>query len=247
MPRIYTQKQLISKLKELKQIKPTNEWVSLSKMNILGSDVSVYKEVLQPARQATFSNIFSSIFQRKLAYAFAVLLLMFVGTVGVLKYETSNTAKVAGNLQSDAVAQNTLKSNLEDFKVKSQNLATALKDNSENSTVAIKEVKDAASKLTSELQKNPELAKTIALDINNNKSLLDIPGGNDTPQVVNIYEELDKQLIEDLKKVSKTKDQQDEFDRIEKSYNEGLDYATVLRDLLLMNAISTNTENKDSK
>lgn len=239
-----TEQELISKLQGLKQIKPNAQWVSLSKNNIFIAK----PEVLKPASQWNFSNILGLMFQKKLAYAFAVLLFAVVGIAGVLQIPGLNGSKVASEKSTAAlIAQNTLKNNVEEFKVKSQILADVVKSNYQNPDMAKKDVKDVAGKITIELQKNPELAKVVALDINNNKTLLDIPGGNDAVEVTDIYKTIDEQLIADLEKVTLTEDQQKEFARIKKAYDDGGDYATILRDILLMNISRDTKVSEDSK
>ncbi len=243
---LMTEKELISKLQELKQIKPRNTWVLLAKMDILGSDPVEIKEVATPVGNWSFSNALGLIFQKKLAYAFAALLFIFGGVIGVMEYRMPHAIPVAVKSQTDVIAENTLRSNVEDFKEKSKNLADAVKDKSQNSELAIKEVKDAATKLTNELQKNPGLAKVVALDVNNNKSILDIPGGNNASEVIDVYKTLVIQLIKDFDATTLTPAQKGEFDRIKTAFNNGGDSATALRDLLLMNANNTSTSSTDS-
>jgi hypothetical protein len=233
-----TDKELISKLQELKQIKPRKDWVFSVKMSILENNIE-RKMTLEPVQTWTFSNVLGLIKKRRFAYAFAVFLFIFAGVFGVLKYgfpQNVNVNQVAVLSSTDLLNENTLKSNVADFKTKSQNLAMVAKDNLGDTKVALNAMKDAAKNLTQTIQKDPKLAKTVALDVNNNKSLLDVPGGNDAVEVTDVYKTIDEQLIKDLEGVTLTQDQKEEFSRIKDVYSKGADYSTILRDILLMNA-----------
>lgn len=228
-----TEKELISKLQGLKQIKPRENWVVFAKSEIFSNNLIENKSNV-------FSNVLNVIFQRKFAYAFAVFLFIFAGGFGFMKYGFPGDTKVA---QQSTVVLASIKSNVESFNIKSQNLADALKDKSQNPDLAIKEVKNAANKLTDELQKNPQLAKVIALDVNNNNSLLNIPGGNDVSEVIDMCKAIVTPLIEDLKKRTLTEDQETELKRIESHFNNGGNCTTALRDMLLMNASRDSKNN----
>jgi len=243
-----TEKELIFKLQTLKQIKPRNSWVSSVRANILSSGVVLEREVVKPAYRWSLSTIAGIFYQRKMAYAFAALLFIFAGVVGVVSYQMPRkAAQVAVNSPADPVVDTVLesavKSNVEDFKIKSQNLADMAKSGSQNSDVALKEVKAAAANLANELQKNPELAKVIALDINNNKTLLDVSGGNNAGEVVDMYEAIVAPLINDLKERTLTSDQEAELQRIETYFDNGGDAFTALRDILLMNVSKDSRTN----
>ncbi len=238
-----TEKELISCLQSLKQIKPRENWVFFAKNQILNPSTSlgarnnVFDNKM--VRSSVLSDVFKVIFQRKLAYVLAAFLLVVSGLFGFMKYDLTNkTADLADVKVTQQSHENltAIKSSVEDFKTKSRNLSDAVKDKAQNPDLAIRQVQEAAHKLTDALQKNPELAKVIALDVNNNKTYLDIPGGNDASEVNNVYKTIDDQLIKDIEKASLTKDQEDEFTRIKDFYANGGDYSIVLRDILLMNA-----------
>ncbi len=229
-----TEQELISKLQELRQIKPNASWVSLSKMNILGGGMVNENTVPKSAAKWNFSNIFGMFSQRKFAYALASLLFVFAGVAGVLKYQTLSPMKFVVKSQADIVAENTLKSHVEDLKNKSQNLADLIESKSENTSVAVQAVKEAAKSVTDSIKKDPGLAKVIALDVNNSRTILDIPGGGAEVKATSddIYKTIDDPIIASIKETKLTPDQQMAFDNILSLYDKG-DYSDVLVRLLI--------------
>jgi len=74
--------QLIESLKQLKEIKPNKEWASLLKSEIL---IEQKTELVQ-AKSIGFIETLKFVFaQKKLVYAFSVVLLFVVGTFGMYK------------------------------------------------------------------------------------------------------------------------------------------------------------------
>lgn len=248
---MYTEKQLISKLSQLKQIKPTKSWVFSVKMSILESDAIESKAVVRTNRGWNVSNLFGLFSQRKLAYAFAVLLFAFIGTASFLKYglPQASNVKVANQSADNSVAQATLQDNVKDFKTKSENLAQVLQSKSSIAPLAIKEVKEAAKTLADTIQKNPQLAKTIALDVNNSKTYLDIPAGSegdDLKEALNTpYKALVEQLIKDEKEMTLTHDQQMVLDYVVDLHSKGKDSDALVNLVLLVH--STDNPPADSK
>jgi len=229
-----SEEQIIAKLKTLKKINPNPEWVILTKKEILGNDFVGTKNVVSGLTyKEVFSGIFSLFTQRKFAYTIALFLFMISGIFGIFSFIPYNKENLAD--QSMASLTN-IKSDVNILKEKSQNLAEATKNKSENVSLTVNEIKTTVKKITNAIQKNPELAKVVALDINNNKTLLDISGGNDAVEVVDMYKILVMQLLKDFDEVTLNLDQNNELDRIRTSLNNGGDSITALRDILLMNA-----------
>jgi len=232
-----TEKDLINKLKGLKQIKPRQEWVSLAKSEIFNNSF-VQDKAFQPAVfSSVFSNTYNAIFQRKFAYSLAVFLFVFVGISGVINYgfpQDKNTSS-----QTALVTENTVKSNVESFKAKSKTLAEATTDKT-NTALALSEVKSVAKELTVSIKKDPQLARTVALEINNNKTLLDISGGNDVNEVSNMYKVIVVSLMDDLSDRTLSVDQTEELQRIKNYLKDNGDYITALRDILLISKVSEN-------
>ncbi len=237
-----TEQQLIYKLNELKKIKPNAEWVSLSKTAMF----NVKKEVSNPVSKVSFSNIVELFAQKRLAFAFATLLFVFIGTAGLLNYQINDVVQVASlNYNTDIIAVNTLKDSIKEFQLKSQILSDAVKNKSQNLNVAIEQVKVASKILTNSIQKNPKLAKKVALEVNNSKTIFNIPGGGeDLKEALGApVDALVKQIFKDGKDVTYTEDGQNEFNRIEKAYNEDMDSGKALRDLIILSASSAGVAN----
>ncbi len=238
-----TEKELISKIQGLKQIKPRKNWVILVKSDIFGLPTQTGNNIIEnkAVNKLNYTerllNIFSPVFQRKFAYALAVFLFVFAGVFSFMKYGLPQDVKV---VEQSPAALTSIKSNVETFKIKSQNLAQAVRRKSNNISLALNEVKDAAKELTNAIQKDPQLAKTVALDINNNKTYLDIPDGNDLRETSDaLYKAIDSQMIGDLEKTTLTEDQQKTLDVIKDLYNQGK-YSSALENILLIN----NTDSK---
>ena len=135
--------QLIERIKALKEIKPRKEWAVLLKSQILAGEQTEFLE--QPARFAGFANIFS---QRKMAYAFSVVLLLIVGVFGAIKLlPTTNIPQQTASLTGQAV----LKQNVEALNIKINNLSNTTKANK----VAINDINANVSALAKTLAKTP--------------------------------------------------------------------------------------------
>ncbi len=244
-----TDRELLSKLQEIKKITPTKEWVALSKMNILGAQ----KVSPSIATKSSFTHRFSSVvatinmvnYRNRLAYSFAVFLFIFAGLVGVMKFGFPELNSVKSSQESVAslAAESALRTQVAEFKQKSQVLAEVSKDASQSQTIssAVKQANDATKNLTQAIAKNPQLAKTVALDVNNastnvvnNSALLDIPGGSALKSTSDdLYKTIDNQMINDLEKTTLTQDQKNALNDIKKLYDKG-NYSSALVNILLI-------------
>jgi len=235
-----TQNGLINRLASLKQVKPNQEWVVLTKNQILIHTFVAPK--VQKADYVVFwKGFFQSTFTKKLAYSMAVLLFVVsVGTFFVFKNsfvnDQNNVAKNDSSLAS-------LQSSVASFTEKSKNLSQVAKYNPENVPTAVQEVSDAAKNLTAQIQKNPKLAKDVALEINNNKTYLDIQGSDEDDlkeTSSNLYKTVVKQMIKDLEAQTLTDSQQESLDAVKSLYDDG-NYTSALENILLLNnSISSN-------
>lgn len=212
------QEKLITALKELKNISPRKEWVGLAKVQLFQTP-----KVMVP-QKAMFTGWFAP---RRLAYSFAALLVVVVGVYGAL-----NFSMPSGNLSTASLAD--AENTVAIFKVKSQNLSQAPKNKTQDVSAALKEVKVAAKNVTDAIKSNPQLASKVALEVNNNKTYLDVAGANTSSEVSDMYEAIVTPLIADLDNRTLTKEEQVEFDRIKTSLKKTKDYTTALRDILLI-------------
>ncbi len=220
-------KQLISKLNQLKAIQPRKDWVVLSKAEILGSDAKASNVTVMPTYQFAFSNMLNLAFNRKFTYSLAVFLFVFMGFFGQLKYGLITNGIPARELS--------VAGNVEQLKLKSQSLATAVISKQEKEiSVAIKDVKSVTENLTKAIAKDPASVKAIALDVTQNKTYLDILGAPDLKETSDLlYKVIDEQMIIDLKNTSLTENQKKAFDRIQELYNNGK-YSEALENILLI-------------
>ncbi len=240
------EKELIIKIKALGQIKPREDWVVLVKSQILRPSLGAKNNVFENnVNKLTYKDVLSNIlrvfFQRKFAYALAVFLLAIVGFFGLsgVIFNKKGSNKVSVN--NTPVISLEIKSNLEDFKEKSKNLAEMSKHNSlETLSVVIKEVKSVAVELANAIKKDPQLARAVALDINNNKTYLDIQGADDLKETSDtLYKTIDEQMIRDLENTTLTEGQQKTLEVIKNLYEEEK-YASALESILLLNVAMQN-------
>jgi len=234
-----TEQELIFKLQALKQIKPSTNWVASAKMSILESGITENKTVAQPSYVSTLSNVFALIYgKKKLAYSFAVLLFVFTGIYGAMQFSSLQQAKVAVKNSTVALlaAQIELEGNVSILKEKSRSLADTPKDQPESINLAAKEVESVVKNLTESIKKDPQLAKAVALDINNNKTLLSVVGSSELKEASDdLYKTIDEQMIADLEKTTLTESLQKTLVTIKNLYNEKK-YASALESILLLGA-----------
>lgn len=80
-----TEKEFISKIKQLRQIKPDPSWVSLTKNRILGQKQCSVETNATLAKEASFISVLRSLFLRSIlkpAYAGLLILFIFFGLFG---------------------------------------------------------------------------------------------------------------------------------------------------------------------
>lgn len=231
--------QLIAKLKELKNVSPRKEWVSLAKTQMFAE----ITPAMQVAQKATFGGILSNIFSKKqLAYSFAALLVVAVGLYGMVNFPITGGINGTQNTAALVLAETNLKNNVELLKATSQNLSeiSKAKVKPADISVAVNAVKEVAKSITQTLKKDPELASKVALEVNNNKTYLDVAGGNASSEVEDMYKVIVVQMIKDLDGTTLSEDQETELARIKASLKTGNDYTTALRDILLISRAGEN-------
>ena len=231
-----TQKQLIEQIKGLKEIKPRKEWALLLKSQILTNKQAEVKFVQEPVKSVGIMDVFHSLFfQKKMAYAFAVILFLIVGTFSLFRLYApekvpSQTASLMGQkgIQSSVATLNT----------RINNLAQVTKGGSKsNLPLAISEVKTNVSELVKNLKENPVSdQKTLKEIASSLKTLADVPGTDITsnPEVQDLYQTVVQSQITDLQKTTLTDDQKKTLTEVEDLYKEGK-YADALEKILLIN------------
>jgi len=207
-----TEAQLISSLKQLKEIKPNREWASLLKSQIFA------EKSAEPIRaQFSFAQAISNFkfqisnsFGRKLAYSLAAILFLIMGIFGV---------STLGNLSQKStapLAQQT-SDNQQTTIIKSQISAT---------------VKNIAQNLKSNPTQDPQAIKILA------KTLADIPGDVSTTQdVTDLKKTVVATEIIDLQKTTLTDEQETTLTEAVYLYNKG-EYADALEKILLIDSLN---------
>ena len=245
-----TQKQLIGAIRELKEIKPRKEWVSLIKSQILEPAKTLTEKEADfakqniPSRTWSISNLLPRVnYQRRLAYAFASLVFIIIGTFGFAHYtmpgdllfpvkkitETKDPFQIAYNRSSELVQ--ILKEN------KTENIAPAVSEfkasisgaakNLVQNMVSVdnkKSLKDIAVEVK-KIQDNQKQAETLGIDISQTSEVKEL---DDALAV------LVKEQIDDLEKATLTEGQQETLAKIKDLYEQGK-YYDALEEILLIN------------
>jgi hypothetical protein len=240
-----TQEQLIESLKQLKDIKPRQEWASLLKSQILASPAeALAKEGQITAQKASFMNTFSSAFSpRKIAYSFAAFLFLIVGLFSFSRFAVPgdtlfSTKKVAEQSQAALTGQTAVNQDVVALNNRINDLIQVAKEGKTgNIPSAINEINANASALTKNLKSNtvndPQTIKSIASSL---KVLADVPGTDLTASqdMKDLYQTVVESQITDLQKATLTDDQKIALTQVEDLYGQGK-YAEALEKILLIN------------
>jgi len=239
-----SQKQLIESLKQLKEIKPRQEWAVLLKSQILAEKQVDMKVPERQARMVGIMDVISSVFfQRKLAYAFASVLFLVIGVFGFANYTVPGdllfpVKKIAEQSQAALSGQTLLKQDVATLNNRINDLAQVAKDGrKDNIPSAISEINANVSQLAKNLKDNPtndpQTMKAIA---NSLKVLADVPGTDLTanPAVRDLYQTVVHSQIADLEKTTLTDGQREALAQAEGLYNQGK-YTDALEKILLIN------------
>jgi len=218
------EKQLIAKLQQLKQIKPRESWVVFSKAKIFTVDQSggsLYNKII-----SIFSN---SVLQRKVSYAFAAFIFVIIGVVGV------NSFLVKKSNISDKSTAAIFKPDVsyEIIKAKSEDLAKAIEKYKLENTDA-KGIKIAVKNLTDQIDKNPEIARKVAVELKNSGTLASLDEGAELKEASgDLYKTLVSQMIEDLEKTSLTDNQLKILNKAKELYSNSKYYEALEKILLI--------------
>lgn len=249
---------LVNKLRELQGIKPRKDWVLLVKNQILEPKFSAEAPVIQKAQEkqsfGLLGLLLSSIYQRKLAYAFATLLFVMTGMFGFAQYTMPGDAlfavkKLTEQSQTALVPQeNQLKNNFEIASRRLDDLTQIVKDKKmHNIAPAISEFQASISEATKNLlsnidKKNPQSIKEIAIQLkkieNNKKELqtygVDLQSTQESKDLNDALAPLVQNEIDDLEKTTLTENQQKIIQEIKDLSTEGK-YTDALEKILTIN------------
>lgn len=231
-----TQKQLISSLKQMKEIKPRKEWAVLLKSQILAEKKV---EVSNVRQSATFAAIMETIFSpKKISYSFAVLLFIVFGVSGFSRYTMPGdllfpVKKMTEQSVATLSGQTKINQNIESLNNRINELVEVAKeDKVGNIPSAIVEITEAAKVLKNNPVKDAETVKKIA---NSLKVLASVPGTDlsETEDVKGLYQSIVETQIEDLSKTSLTEEQEITLIEVQELYREGK-YSAALEKILLI-------------
>lgn len=238
-----TEKELISKLQTLKDIKPRQDWVVLSKRQILGgsprSAKSRFSAILEFLPALTY--------QRKLAYSMATVLLIMVGMFGFAQYTMPgdllfSVKKATEQSQAALSGQTSLKQDMANLNNRINDLAQVTKEGkTANIPSAISEVRQSASKVAESLKtattKDPQSVKELANDVKKIKqlqTLADLTGTAEIKSLNDALAVLVQNEITDLEKTTLTENQEIILKDVKDLYDKG-DYADALEKILTIN------------
>lgn len=253
------EKQLINKLKELRQIKPRKDWVLLVKNQILGLPaealVKVEPNFIEKRQTLGLLNLLTAlIYRKKLAYAFATLLFIMVGMFGFAQYTMPgdilfSVKKFTEQSQTAFVSQeNQLKNNFETANKRLDDLTQIIQDNKiQNIAPAIREFQASISEATKSLisgigQKNLQSIKDIALQVkkieDSKKQLqtygVDLGATQESKDLNDALAPLVQLEIDDLEETTLTEDQLKTMQAVKNLYADGK-YSDALEGILTIN------------
>lgn len=227
------EKDLISKIQLLKQVKPRKEWVFSVKNEILSSDLN-NKVINSPEYGWTFSSIFNSVFQRKFSYAFALLLIVFISFGAIEMMGLPGSVENNSSHTSAVLSERDVKSKMDLLEKKSQALAQISSKNSAENDVEprVQELNGIVNNIAESIQGNPNLAKTVAGSINDSKTYLDVISSDNLKETSGLlYKTIVEEMITYLDTVTLTETQQKELTSIKTFYAQG-NYNVALENIL---------------
>jgi len=236
-----TQKQLIASIQQLKEIKPRKEWAVLLKSTLLENKVPSRMTGVVSAPKVRFTDVLRSVFfQRKLVYAFSVILLFVVGIFGfagstvpgdilfpIKKIAEQSQAALTGQPDSVANLNNSIKDLAKLAKEgRTNNIPSAISEVSANASQLAKNLKDNPTK-------DPQMLKEIAVSL---KTLADVPGTDLTgnQDVKDLYRAVVQNQIADLEKTTLTDEQSNTLAEVKDLYDQEK-YAGALEKILSIN------------
>ena len=233
-----TEKQLISSLQQLKEIKPRKEWAVLLRSQILAEVQVETKVAEQPAKFAGFMNIFA---ERKMVYSFAVMLLLIFGAFGLVKLMPSE--KLPNKSTASLTGQTGIKQNVVALNTRINDLVKVTKEGETDTIPSAKnDVKTTVSELAKSLKDNPVQDSDTIKDIASSlKTLADVPGTDltATPDVQDLYQTVVHSQIADLQKTTLTDSQKKILTDAENLYGQGR-YQEALEEIYNINQTISN-------
>jgi hypothetical protein len=239
-----TEKQLISQLQILKEIKPRKEWASLLKSQLLAEPEKNKLGNWEIGKLIeNWKLIIENPFSRKLAYSFATLVFVAIGLVGFAEYTVPGDLlfpmkKISELSQASLMGQTGLQQNVATLNNRINDLAQVAKaGRKDNIPLAISEISANAKDLAQSIKDNPvQDTKTLTEIANSLRTLADVPGTDlsDNPDVKDLYQAVVQNQIADLQKTTLTDEQKITLAESQELYDQG-EYAKALEEILLIN------------
>jgi len=250
-----TEKELISKIKKLREIKPNQDWVVLSKERILKSEETANEFKVDAFEEKKTSSLFSFLprvgfFRHKLAFASIISLFVLIGLFGVSENSLPgdplfSLRKIAEKGELAVISEKQdynmeiVKKRLDDLlKVAERNevkkLAPAIKEYQSNVSKVAKDItrekdKTKLKKMVlrmTELEDQESKVKSYGVEVGDNKELKKAYA----QKLVEVLEP----LIEDLRKKNLNEDQVEELRQAEEYLAEN-NYEKALLKILDIN------------
>jgi len=234
------EKELVKKLQELKQIKPSKDWVVSLKREIMGEQPRFGTQIL-----SVFTAVPRTVSHHKVAYATATAFMILIAMVGVLfVIPSSNNNNLETQLLAAAVQS---RYTLEVANEKLENLTQiAMNNQADDITSAVKEANDSIAKasetITEEIVGNPKALKEIVSavkQIDASKKNLQTLGVivDEDYQLNNVLAPLVQREMESLENSTLNESQQRELRELKGLYDQG-QYSQALEKILSINNIN---------
>lgn len=236
----YTQKQLVGQIKQLKAIKPNQEWADLTLSQIMGQ--ADMPAVQQGASLAGFSRAaWQQFVGHKAAYSFAMVSLVLMGVIGFAQYTVPGDTlfpvkKLAEQSQANLLGSSAVAQNIATLNSRVQDLAQVTKSGkSDKVSSVVGEIKTNATELAAAVKnKQVDLAETKEI-VQTLKVLADVKGTDVSadPGVQDLYQALVEAQLADLDQATLTEEQSEQLEQAKQLADEG-SYSEALEVILLI-------------
>jgi len=235
------EKQLISKIRQLRQIKPNKEWVSFTKTQILGEEIGYRERFIE-----VFEVFSHTLFQTRLAYAAVTVFLVLIGMFGFAQNTVPgdflfSIKKTAERTQGVFVSGNQQpKYNLEIVNKRLEDLTRiAINNQVKNLSSAIDELQSSVSEAAKSLIERNGSIKEIAQEvkkIERNKQVVESLGivideNEELKELDNALSQVVQREINSLEDASLTEESQGILEEAKIDYENG-NYSQALEKIL---------------
>jgi hypothetical protein len=227
------EKELIGKIKELRQIKPRKDWVSLTKSQILGSPAQISEKFMAGKEPVGFT-FFPYL---KPAFAGLITVFLFIGLIGfaqnslpgdflypVKKISERGRAVFVSSEEKPAFQLKLANERLEDLtKASAKNLAPTIIEFQANISEAAKNLTKIDATTSDPVVMKKIVEETRKLEENKQKveSLGVVVEGKETEELGNALAQMVDSLIEDLESRTLTEEQETILSQVKELFEKG--------------------------